>query len=122
MTPHSDDVVIIGGAESGVDAALALADAGCSVTVLDDDGTWQFRSPDPSEVLSPRTNQRLEAALADEQPIGLVAGVRADRIEQTADEDPTATTTILSTPSSRPMGTASTRRYRPCWRLGSTAV
>ncbi|WP_137291435.1 NAD(P)/FAD-dependent oxidoreductase [Natronorubrum halophilum] len=80
--PTTDDVVVIGGAESGIDAALGLAEAGLSVTVLDTDGTWQYRSPDPSEVLSPRTNERLEAALADGQPLDLVAEVRVDRIER----------------------------------------
>ncbi|NGM68459.1 NAD(P)-binding domain-containing protein [Natronolimnobius sp. AArcel1] len=89
MAPVQDDVIVIGGAESGVDAALSLAEADCSVTVLDDAGTWQFRSPDPSEVLSPRTNERLEAALDEEQPIALVAGARAERIERLADEDST---------------------------------
>lgn len=75
------DVVVVGGAESGIDAALGLADEGLSVAVLDDEGTWQFRSPDPSEVLSPRTNERLEAALQDEQPIELVADTRVEAIE-----------------------------------------
>ncbi len=50
------DVVIIGGYESGIDGAISLAGKGLSVTVLDEDGPWQFRDPDPSEVLSPRTN------------------------------------------------------------------
>ncbi|MEY7850438.1 NAD(P)/FAD-dependent oxidoreductase [Natrarchaeobius sp. A-rgal3] len=80
--PTADDVVVIGGAESGIDAALGLSKAGLSVTVLDEDGTWQYRSPDPSEVLSPRTNERLEAALADGRPIDLVPGARVDRIER----------------------------------------
>ncbi|GAB7018548.1 NAD(P)/FAD-dependent oxidoreductase [Halostagnicola bangensis] len=76
------DTVVIGGAESGIDAAIGLSSAGLSTAVLDDEGTWQFRSPDPSEVLSPRTNERLEAALADEQPIDLVADARVERIER----------------------------------------
>ncbi|WP_049926733.1 NAD(P)/FAD-dependent oxidoreductase [Halopiger goleimassiliensis] len=80
--PVGDDVIVVGGAESGIDAALGLAEAGLSVTVLDEEGTWQYRSPDPSEVLSPRTTERLEAALAAEYPIDLVAGIRVDRIER----------------------------------------
>lgn len=84
---ETDDVVVVGGAESGIDAALGLADAGLSVTVLDDEGTWQFRSPDPSEVLSPRTNERLERALNDGRPIELVAEARADRIERVSTDD-----------------------------------
>ncbi|SEH12827.1 Pyridine nucleotide-disulphide oxidoreductase [Natronorubrum sediminis] len=80
--PTADDVVIVGGAESGIDAALGLADAGLSVTVVDPDGPWQYRSPDPSEVLSPRTTDRLEAALDAEQPITLVTDARVERIER----------------------------------------
>ena len=81
-TPAADDIVIVGGAESGIDAALGLADAGLSVTVLDDDGPWQYRSPDPSEVLSPRTTERLESALEAGRPIELVTDARVERIEQ----------------------------------------
>ncbi|ELY60558.1 thioredoxin reductase-like protein [Natronococcus amylolyticus DSM 10524] len=76
------DVVVVGGSESGIDAALGLAEAGRSVTVLDDEGTWQFRSPDPSEVLSPRTNERLETSLEEGAPIDLVADARVDGIER----------------------------------------
>lgn len=75
------DAVVVGGAESGIDAALGLAEQGLSVTVLDGEGTWRFRSPDPSEVLSPRTNERLEAALEDGKPIDLVPEVRVGDIE-----------------------------------------
>ncbi|WP_343195069.1 NAD(P)/FAD-dependent oxidoreductase [Natronococcus sp.] len=85
------DVAVVGGAESGIDAALGLAEAGRTVTVLDDEGTWQFRSPDPSEVLSPRTNERLEAALEDGAPIELVADARVAGIER--DEDGYVVTT-----------------------------
>ncbi|TYT63929.1 NAD(P)/FAD-dependent oxidoreductase [Natrialba swarupiae] len=85
--PPSDDVAVIGGAESGIDAALGLSETGLSVTVLDEEGTWQYRSPDPSEVLSPRTNERLEAALADDRPIELVPGARVDRIERVRPTD-----------------------------------
>jgi putative flavoprotein involved in K+ transport len=77
----SAGTVVVGGAESGIDAALGLAEAGLSVTVLDTEGTWQFRSSDPSEVLSPRTNERLEAALEDGQPIDLVPETRVETIE-----------------------------------------
>jgi putative flavoprotein involved in K+ transport len=87
------DAVVVGGAESGIDAALGLADEGLSVTVLDDEGTWQFRSPDPSEVLSPRTNERLEAALEAGEPIDLVADARVDGIERDDGDGYVVTTT-----------------------------
>ncbi len=85
--PAETDVVVVGGAESGIDAALELAGVGLSVTVLDEEGTWQYRSPDPSEVLSPRTNERLAAALAADRPIDLVAGARVERIEADSSAD-----------------------------------
>ena len=85
--PEADDAVVVGGAESGIDAAIELADRGCSVTVVDEDGTWQFRSPDPSEVLAPRTNERLAAALENDAPIDLLAGARVDRIDPARDPD-----------------------------------
>ncbi|MDG5817779.1 NAD(P)/FAD-dependent oxidoreductase [Natronococcus sp. A-GB7] len=87
------DVAVVGGAESGIDAALGLAEAGRSVTVLDDEGTWQFRSPDPSEVLSPRTNERLETALEDGAPIELVADARVAGIEREEGDGYVVTTT-----------------------------
>ncbi|WP_049920285.1 NAD(P)/FAD-dependent oxidoreductase [Halobiforma nitratireducens] len=83
--PIGDDAIVVGGAESGIDAALELAERGVSVTVLDEEGPWQFRSPDPSEVLSPRTTERLEAALTDGAPIDLVDGIRVQRIESVTD-------------------------------------
>jgi thioredoxin reductase len=74
-------IVIVGGYESGIDAALALADLGHDVLVVDEEGPWQFRGPDPSEVLSPYTSQRLREALEDDAPIALEDGVRVERVD-----------------------------------------
>ncbi|KTG10558.1 thioredoxin reductase-like protein [Haloprofundus marisrubri] len=76
-----DPIVIVGGYESGIDAALALADLGHEVLVVDEEGPWQFRGPDPSEVLSPYTSQRLRRALEHDEPIALEDGIRVERVD-----------------------------------------
>ena len=68
-----DQVVIIGGSESGIDAAIGLARAGKAVTVLSRDAVWaDDEEPDPSLALSPVTRGRLHAA-RKRLPIDLVA-------------------------------------------------
>lgn len=54
--------VVIGGYESGIEAALALQRRGIAVTVLDRSGAWAVRHPDPSRALSPLTRARLDRA------------------------------------------------------------
>jgi len=76
-----DPIVVVGGYESGIDAALALADLGHEVLVVDEDGPWQFRGPDPSEVLSPYTSQRLQDAFEHDAPIALEDGIRVERVD-----------------------------------------
>lgn len=77
-----DECFVVGGDESGIDAATALVDAGASVTVLDPGAPWAFRSPDPSQSLSPYTIERLEAA-TDSGQLDLVAGARVEGIDGT---------------------------------------
>ena len=61
---EGDERVVIGGYESGIDAAIHLARAGRRVTVLDAKRRWKDRSTsDPSHTLSPFTQERLTAAL-----------------------------------------------------------
>ena len=76
-----DPIVVVGGYESGIDVALALADLGHEVLVVDEDGPWQFRGPDPSEVLSPYTSQRLQDAFEHDAPIALEDGIRVERVD-----------------------------------------
>ena len=57
------DAIVIGGYESGIDAAIGLANAGKSVTVLGRTPTWESNDTDPSVALSPYTRQRLDEAL-----------------------------------------------------------
>jgi len=54
---------IIGGAESGVDAAVALAAAGRQAVVFDREEPWNRRGSDPSQFLSPFTRARLISAI-----------------------------------------------------------
>ncbi len=67
-----DDLVggercIIGGAESGVDAAVGLAAAGRRAVVFDRDEPWNRRGSDPSQLLSPFTRARLNSAVDSER-------------------------------------------------------
>ena len=54
---------IIGGAESGADAAVALAAAGRQAVVFDREEPWNERGSDPSQLLSPFTQARLNSAI-----------------------------------------------------------
>lgn len=79
-----DEAVVIGGYESGVDAALGLAKAGKAVTVLSRNADWENNDVDPSVALSPYTRQRLDAALR-KQPITLVRDADVIGIERIDD-------------------------------------
>lgn len=52
-----DEVFIIGGYESGIDAAIGLARAGKRATALERGAPWQDGDKDPSRALSPFTRQ-----------------------------------------------------------------
>jgi len=56
--------VVIGGYESGIDAAIHLVDHGRDVVVLDREAPWTSDDPDPSRSLSPYTHGRLRRAHA----------------------------------------------------------
>ena len=53
---------IIGGAESGMDAAVALAASGRRAVVFDRGEPWEREGSDPSQLLSPFTKERLNSA------------------------------------------------------------
>jgi len=62
---REQDIVVIGGFESGIDAAVTLVGRrGRRVTVLDPQAPWERRHDDPSVTLTPYTRQRLDGALA----------------------------------------------------------
>ena len=54
---------IIGGSESGIDAAVGLAAAGQRAVVLDREEPWTREGSDPSQLLSPFTKARLDSAV-----------------------------------------------------------
>ncbi len=65
-TYPGEHVTVIGGYESGIDAAVNLVADGRQVTVLDREAPWLEVDPDPSRTLSPYTRGRLrEAELTD---------------------------------------------------------
>ena len=76
--------VIIGGAESGIDAACNLVRLGKEVTVLDQGGAWIQEQGDPSQVLAPQTRHRLREALATGR-LHLVPGIAVRGIEAAED-------------------------------------
>lgn len=56
---------VVGGFESGIDAAVHLARAGKSVHVLSRGEPWHSDNPDPSRSLTPYTRDRLKAAFLE---------------------------------------------------------
>jgi thioredoxin reductase len=73
--------IIIGGYESGIDAAIQLSELGKSSRVLDRLGIWDYHGSDPSRVLSPYTQQRLAIAL-QQRRIELIGEVTVERVAQ----------------------------------------
>ncbi|MCC5949254.1 MAG: NAD(P)-binding domain-containing protein [Nitriliruptoraceae bacterium] len=60
-------VVIVGGYESGIDAAVNLVTRGHDVTVIDPGEPWRAADADPSLTLAPYTLGRLRDALATDR-------------------------------------------------------
>ena len=78
-----DEVYIIGGYESGIDAAIGLAQAGKEAIVLDRGAPWLDGDKDPSRSLSPYTLQRLDAVRRD-LPITLLPDADVIALEKEA--------------------------------------
>jgi thioredoxin reductase len=79
-----DDFVIIGGFESGMDAAYHLTRLGKRVRVLDDAAAWELETSDPSVSLSPYTRERLDLALATGR-LELIGDAWVEGVERVAD-------------------------------------
>jgi putative flavoprotein involved in K+ transport len=73
------EVVVVGGYESGIDAACQLVARGRRVTVVDPAAPWEVVASDPSEALSPYTHGRLRRAHATGQ-LTLVGDVAVDAV------------------------------------------
>ncbi len=84
--PSWDDLpgtshVVIGGYESGLDAALSLSALGKKITVIDQKSPWRGRESDPSLVLSPWTIDRMQRnGMAGIELVGdtKVAGIQSE--------------------------------------------
>ncbi|MDA7949560.1 MAG: NAD(P)-binding domain-containing protein [Hyphomicrobiaceae bacterium] len=77
-------VYVVGGYESGIDAAIGLARAGKDAVVLDSGAPWLDSDKDPSRNLSPYTLQRLESVRKD-LPITLIPNADVIALENEAD-------------------------------------
>ncbi|MFN0093295.1 MAG: NAD(P)/FAD-dependent oxidoreductase [Dehalococcoidia bacterium] len=76
-----DEAYVIGGYESGIDAATALWLQGKRVTLFDARARWSNESSDPSISLSPYTKERLQTAQRGGR-IELVGETRIARVSQ----------------------------------------
>ena len=78
-TLDGDDFLIIGGYESGIDAAFHLTKAGKRVKILDSRKTWEEKDSDPSISLSTYTLERLKKAQATEK-MELIGETKVEKI------------------------------------------
>jgi len=76
-----EDVIVIGGYESGMDAALHLAELGKRVRVLERSDVWERPGHDPSNSLSTFTLERLRVARKTRR-IQLISGADVQGVEQ----------------------------------------
>jgi putative flavoprotein involved in K+ transport len=76
---QGDEFTILGGYESGMDAAVNLVALGKKVKVLDRSGTWGNTDPDPSVSLSPYTLQRVELCYSTGR-LELIGGVAIEEV------------------------------------------
>lgn len=82
---EGDSFTVIGGYESGVDAALNLVHLGKSVRLISRGEPWASDHPDPSRSLSPRTLDRLRELLRNPekaQKLEFVKDTTITRIEK----------------------------------------
>jgi len=82
--PHSE-FIVIGGYESGIDAAVHLAFHHKKVTVLSRDASWESETSDPSVSLSTYTRERLAAIRRLDRDIHLVGNVDVCQVIETTD-------------------------------------
>ena len=73
---EGDEFFVIGGYESGVDAALNLVNHGKTVKLISRGEPWSSDHPDPSRSLSPRTFDRLRQVLKKPELKGLIEFIK----------------------------------------------
>ena len=78
---EGDDFVVIGGYESGMDAASNLAANGKRCTVVSSTAFWHVVTEDPSTELAPYTAERVRAACSTATPPKLMAPLRVHSVE-----------------------------------------
>ncbi|MFO1003554.1 MAG: NAD(P)/FAD-dependent oxidoreductase [Planctomycetaceae bacterium] len=78
-------VIVIGGYESGIDAAIHLARLGHAVTVLDKHSPWESDASDPSVSLSTFTHERL-AFVKSKSDLNLEGGVTVRKVVRNGDQ------------------------------------
>ena len=78
---EGDEFTILGGYESGIDAAFHLTKLGKKVRVYDVHQTWEEKDSDPSVALSPFTLQRIRKAMQTGN-LGLNSGIVFARVEK----------------------------------------
>jgi putative flavoprotein involved in K+ transport len=71
-----NDFTIIGGYESGIDAAVNLCELGKNVRLLSRGEPWQVDAADPSRSLSPRTLDRVRNILENRPRYGEIEFIR----------------------------------------------
>ncbi|EGB03177.1 hypothetical protein AURANDRAFT_34382 [Aureococcus anophagefferens] len=81
---EGDDFVVVGGYESGMDAASNLSLCGKRCTVVSSTAYWDVSTEDPSSELAPYTAQRVRAACASATPPKLLAPLRVFAVDAAA--------------------------------------
>jgi len=81
---EGDEFIVIGGYESGMDAAANLVALGKKVGVIDRSGAWADPDTDPSVSLSPYTSQRLEFVYRTNR-LDMVGNADIEEVKRTPD-------------------------------------
>ena len=81
-----DDFVVIGGYESGMDAASNLSKCSKRCTVISSTACWDVSTEDPSTELAPYTSMRIRQACASQNPPRLLAPLRVTSVEKDSSE------------------------------------
>jgi cation diffusion facilitator CzcD-associated flavoprotein CzcO len=78
---RGDDLIVIGGYESGLDAAIHLSERGLRVRVLEKSDVWERPGHDPSAAISTFTLERLRATQKAGR-IRLIGDTEVKRVER----------------------------------------